>query len=111
MGKETVAKNRHKRFEQKCDSLEEWFNKMVVLYGLKKAEKMRSQLTVNKSTRYYNTPGRIMPGTVFLYKNERYVVSGQLSEGQYYRAVGCGKRNFPARDCIIIQRNVGLVYL
>lgn len=109
--KKTVAKNRHKRFEQEDNSLEEWFNKMVALYGLKEAEKMRSQLKVNKSTRYYNTKGRIIPGAIFLYNNKRYVLSGQLANGKYFRAVGCGNRNFPSKDCTILQRNSGLVYL
>ena len=106
-----VAKNRKARFEQKGDSLETWFNNQVVLYGLKAAEIMRSQLIVTKSTRYYNTPGRIMPGAIFLYKNKRYVLTGQLANGAYYRAVGCEKQNFPAQECVILTKNTGLVYL
>jgi hypothetical protein len=106
-----VAKNRHKRFEQEVDSLEEWYAKQVALYGIKKAEKMRSQLTVTKSTRYYNTLGRIMPGAVFSYYGDRYVLSGQLANGAYYRAIGCGNKNFPSKHCAILQRNSGLVYL
>lgn len=106
-----VAKNRKKRFEQESDSLEDWFNKQVALYGVKAAEKMRSQLKVTKSTRYYNTPGRIMPGAAFLYEGKRYVLSGQHCNGAYYRAVGCGKQDFPSKKCTIIQRNSGLAYI
>ena len=106
-----VAKNRHKRFEQEIDSLEEWFNKVVALYGLKEAERMRSQLKITKSTRYYNTKGRIMPGAVFLHDDKRYVLSGQLANGAYYRAVGHGTANLPSKKCTILQRNSGLVYL
>ena len=106
-----VAKNRHKRFEQECDSLEEWFNKMVALYGIEEAEKMRSQLKVTKSTRYYNTKGRIMPGAVFLHNGKRCVLSGQHNKGTYLRAVGCGKQDFPISKCTVILKNSGLVYL
>lgn len=109
--KETVARNRRARFEQKGDSLEDWFETQVTLYGLKEAEKMRSQLTVVKSTRYYNDKKRIMPGATFLYKNKRYVLSGQLSNGAYYRAVDYGNQNFPAKECIILAQNTGFVYL
>jgi hypothetical protein len=106
-----VAKNRHKRIEQEMDSLEEWYAKQVALYGIKKAEKMRSQLKVTKSTRYYNTKGRIMPGAVFLYNGKRCVLSGQHNKGAYLRAVGCNKKDFSESKCTIIQRNSGLVYL
>ena len=106
-----VAKNRKARFEQKEDSLEDWFNKQVQTLGEKAAEKLRSNLTVTKSTRYYNTPGRVMPGATFLYEGKRYVLSGQLANGTYYRAVNCGNKNFPSRDCQLITHNNGLVYL
>ena len=111
VGKAVVAKNRHKRLEQNDNSLEEWFNKVVALYGIKKAEKMRSQLNVTKSTRYYNTKGRIMPGTIFLHNGKRYVMSGQANNGMYYRAVGYGKQNFQSKQCIILQKNSGFAYL
>lgn len=106
-----VAKNRCKRFEQEIDALEDWYNKQVALYGIKKAEKMRSQLKVTKSTRYYNTPGRIMPGAVFLCNGNRYVLSGQHCNGTYYRAVGFGTKDFASKQCILLMQNSGLVYL
>ena len=106
-----IARNRKARFEQKDNSLEEWFKNQIALHGLETAEKMRSQLDVIKSTRYYNDKNRVMPGAVFLYKGKRFVLSGQITNGLYYRAIGQGKRNFPARECTIIQQNDNLVYV
>lgn len=97
-----VCKNRHKRFEQKGPSLEE--------YAAEHPENA-AKLTVKKSTRYYNNPERLMPGTVFLYKGERYVLTGQLTGGKYYRALRQGNQNFPASQCRILQHNGGLVYV
>lgn len=107
---ETVAKNRKCRFEQRGDSLDILFTKIVKEHGLKEAESMRSRLSVKKSTRYYNTLGRVMPGAVFYYKGERKILSGQFSKGQYYRAIG-ERTNYPARDCRIIKMNEGLVFV
>ena len=97
-----VCRNRHKRFEQKGDSLEEFRQKYP---------DQVSRLTVTKSTRYYNDADRLMPGAVFLFDGERYVLQSQLTGGRYYRAVGCEKRNFPAAKCTIIRENAGLVYV
>ena len=106
-----IAKNRKKRFEQEIDSLEDWFNKMVALYGLKKAEKMRSQLKVTKSTRYYNTKGRIMPGAIFLYDGKRQVLLSQQGRGKYYNTYNKNYKSIPVPKCKIILHNTGLVYL
>jgi 5-methylcytosine-specific restriction endonuclease McrA len=97
-----VCKNRHKRFEQKCDSLEEFRDSHPDEI---------CRLTVKPSTRYYNDPKRDLPGAVFWYKGQRYVLSGQLSNGKQYRAVGCGTQNFNALRCNITERNKGLVWL
>lgn len=105
-----IAKNRKARFEQKTDSLETWFAKTAEQYGLQTTERLRSRLTVKQSTRYYNTPGRILPGAVFYYRGERKVLSGQHSYGQYFRAVGDSKE-YPARECHIARRNTGLVFV
>ncbi|MBQ7739255.1 MAG: hypothetical protein IJT59_06350, partial [Desulfovibrionaceae bacterium] len=48
LGKERVATNRRPRFGQKGFALSDWFDEQVKLYGLKTAEKLRSQLTVKK---------------------------------------------------------------
>ena len=107
----TVAKNRKKRMDQKDNSLAEWFADMVKVHGIPEAERMRSRLSVKKSTRHYNTKGRIMPGTVFQYCGKRYVMTGQISGGLYYRAYECGDQNFPSRKVRIIHKNRGLVYV
>ena len=107
----TVAKNRKKRMDQKDNSLAEWFADMVKVHGIPEAECMRSRLSVKKSTRHYNTKGRIMPGTVFQYCGKRYVMTGQHTRGLYYRAYGCGDQNFSSRKVKIMQQNGGLVYV
>lgn len=106
-----IAVNRHKGFEQKEDSLEDWYDFMVQQYGKEQADTIRSRLTVTKSTRRYNSPNRVMPGAVFLYKGHRHVLKGQLTGGQYYRAEDAGNTNFPAKDCNIVYRNTGLVFI
>ena len=107
----TVAKNRMKRTEQKGDSFTEWYEAAVEKHGRREAGRMRSQLTVRKSTRSYNTPGRLLLGTVFTYQRKRHVMTGQLTGGKYLRAEGCRKKNFLAVDCKIISQNAGLVYI
>jgi len=111
LNKETVAKNRNKRTEQKTDSLAEWYQSQVHLHGKKEAERLRSILTVEKSVRRYNNKNRLMPGTVFVYRGMEYVLSGQLSGGQYLRAIGDAKTNYPVKDCIIRTQNAGLVFV
>lgn len=106
----TVAKNRKKRMDQKTDSLEEWYADMITVHGKVQADAMRSGLTVRKSTRYYNASGRMMPGAVFLYEGKRYVMTGQITNGKYYRAYGQEKRNFPAAKVRILRNNAGLVF-
>ena len=106
----TVAKNRKKRMDQKTDSLEEWYADMITVHGKAQADAMRSGLTVRKSTRYYNAPGRMMPGAVFLYEGKRYIMTGQITNGKYYRAYGQEKRNFPAAKVRILRNNAGLVF-
>lgn len=101
LGKKAVCKNRHKRFEQTTDSLEE--------FALKNPDAIPF-LTVKKSKRSYNSLGRTLPGSVFLYQKKRYVMSGQLSNGKYLRAYGSGEENFPASKCTIVRNNTGLVY-
>lgn len=106
-----IAKNRKKRMEQKSDSLDEWYADMVIRHGIEQADTMRSKLTVTKSTRYYNTPGRIMPGNVFRYEGKRYVMTGQLTNGKYLRAYGTDKKNFSVAKIQILQKNTGLVFV
>ena len=110
LGKETVAKNRHKRMDQKEPSLEEWFNAMREKYGEKEAETIRSRLIVKRSKRSYNNLKRPIPGSVFLFDKKKYILSSQLTNGKYYRGEGCGNINFPASKCTILKFNEGLVY-
>lgn len=112
-----VAVNRKKRMgqtgrkdNQTKDSLADWFTKMVHLYREKEAEHLRSRLTVKKSQHSYNDLKREMPGAEFIYENQRYILSGQLTNGKYYRAVG-STQNFPAAKCRIRRHNRGLVFV
>lgn len=106
-----VAKNRKKRIEQKTDSLYEWYQAQIAAIGETEARKLLNKLEVIKSTRRYNDPNRPMPGSIFIYNKKGYIYSGQLSNGQYYRALGDNKTNYPARDCEIVTKNKGLVYI
>ena len=102
----TVAKNRKPRFEQKDPSLAEYIESCPP----ECRHQILSSLQVIPSKRYYNTKERDLPGTVFYFQGHRYVKSGQSSGGSSLRAVGAGKRDFPARQCRII-RSGGLVYI
>lgn len=108
---ETVAWNRKKRMDQKNDSLEDWYFKQVRLHGQKEADRMRSRLKVKISQRRYNDLERMLPGAVFLYKGERHVMSGTLTGGKYLRAVGDNKTNYPVKECRIVKKNQGLVFI
>lgn len=97
-----VCKNRHKRTDQKTDSLEEFRKKHPSDIKL---------LTVKGSKRYYNSPDRLFPGIVFMYMGKLHVMSGQLTNGKYLRAVDDCKINYPTTQCQIVRKNAGLVYL
>lgn len=113
-----VAQNRKRATEQregnkknKKPSLEDWFMKMEKQYGTKEAERMRSQLTVKKSWRRYNTPGRILPGAVYLYKGKRHIMQGQQNYGYYvYPEDGGREAKVPAKDVKFVSYG-GLVYV
>ena len=96
-----VAKNRKPRFEQRGKALS----------SLCLPREDVSRLTVKKSRRYYNNPGRLMPGAEITYEGTRHIVTGQLSGGQYFRVYGGGTKNVPASKCRVIRKNVGLVYV
>ncbi|MGN0485546.1 MAG: RRXRR domain-containing protein [Lachnospiraceae bacterium] len=111
LGKTIVARNRRKRMDQKEDSLHEWYLKMKSQLGIAQAKTLQQTLTVQKSIRRYNRIERLMPGTVFFRNGTRLVLSGQLTGGNYLRAVGDGKTNHPTRFCRIAKENTGLVFL
>ena len=106
-----VAKNRKKRMDQKTDSLEDWFTDMAKQHGYATASRMLSRVRLQKSTRYYNAKCRMMPGAIFIYRKKRFVMTGQLTGGAYYRAYGHGMKNFPVKAVQIIRENAGLVYV
>ena len=68
-------------------------------------------MQVVKSTRYYRDKNALSPGTLFLYKNNIYVLSGSITNGQYLRAFGDSKTNYPTKNCKILKENTGLVFL
>lgn len=96
-----VAKNRHKRFEQTDDSLEE--------FAINNPDKV-SKLTVRKSTRSYNNLDRVMPGTKFLYKGKEYILVSQKDNGFYYKGYDM-KSYVKSKDCRVIKHNQGLVFV
>ena len=107
----TVAKNRKLRMEQKGPSLMDWYLLMVSQHGAKEADRMCFRLQVAKSTRHYNTEDRVLPGAIFEYQGKRHVLCSQLTGGSYYRVVVGGTKNCPSKQCRILQRNTGLVFL
>lgn len=111
LGKQKVATNRKPRFEQSGDALSDWYEKQVQRYGKREADKMLSVVTVKKSTRFYNVSNRLMPGTVFDYNGQRYVMSGQLTGGKYLRAYGDTKTNYSVLKCRVLRKNEGLVFI
>lgn len=106
-----IATNRKPRFEQSGNSLSDWYEKLAQECGKHETDKMLSALTVKKSTRSYNSKDRLMPGTVFDYNGQRYVMSGQLTGGKYLRAYGDAKTNYPAPKCRVLRKNEGLVFI
>lgn len=110
-GKTTIAKNRKPRFEQKGDALSNWQSKIAEEYCELTARQSVSQLSVKKSYRRYNALDRIKPPTVFLFNGKKYLLSGQLTNGTYYRAFGEGNRNFPSRNCEVISSGRSLTYM
>ena len=87
-----VAKNRTSRFEQKGDSLSQWHDKIAKQYGKAKAQRMVSQLEVTKSMRRYNSLKSDLPGTIFRYQGNSFLLTLLLSKGLYYRTFGQGKK-------------------
>ena len=106
LGKTVIAKNRRPRFEQdkKYSGLNEWYDSLCKKVGFSEARKQLSKVKTVKSTRRYNNLFRNLPGTVFYHNNIRYVITGNTTNGYYFRAYGQGERNFRADECTIIAR-------
>ena len=111
-GKKIVAKNRKPRFEQdkKVPAISDWYEQLCNEIGCQQARVELSRIRVTKSFRRYNDVGRTLAGAMFVFRNQRHVMTGSLTNGQYYRAYGQGQKNFPARNCTIVQRK-SLVYV
>lgn len=103
-----IAKNRKKRMEQKVDSLAEWYEDSICKLGKAETLKLISRLTVKKSQRSYNKPGRLLPGTVFRHEGKRHVMTGQLTNGAYLISEGV---RYPAKKCEVVSKNGGFVYM
>ena len=98
-----VAANRHKAFEQKTMSLDEY----VANGGI------TSNLTVLTHKPTYQRPNRIMPGSIFLVENERKVLhaSRGLHNGKPdYYAFEDGTKATPKQSKNILK-NSGLVFV
>ena len=108
-GKTVVAKNRRRRLEQDGQSLHEWYLEQKQKYGKAEAHRLQQGLRVTPAKKYYNNLNRVMPGARFIYRGEEYVLTGQVTNGQYYRAYGQGTKNFPASQCVVLRQNEGLV--
>jgi hypothetical protein len=101
-----VAHNRHKRTGQantkkKWDSLAEFRSQHPQLV---------SKLTVKKSTRSYSNTKRALPGAIYEYKNKRYILKGQKDNGTKWCGYG-EKEYIPSKDCTVIKKNSGLVFV
>lgn len=108
---EKIATNRRPRFEQKGDALSDWYAKQVIKYGKEYADRLLGTVTVKKSVRSYNSMDRIMPGAVFYHNGKRFVMTGQITGGKYYRAYGDSKTNHAASECQVRKHNEGLVFV
>lgn len=111
LGKQKIATNRKPRFEQTGDAISDWYEKQLKTCENGEVGKLLSALKVKKSSRFYNSKGRLMPGTIFFYNGQRHVISGQLTGGRYLRAYGDTKTNYPISKCKILKHNEGLVFI
>ena len=112
VGKKTVAKNRKPRFEQSktVPALSDWYESLCEKAGIAEARQQLSRIKAEKSKRRYNNKERVLPGAIFQYRENQYVLTGNLTNGQYFRAYGYGEKNFPASQCTIVTRK-SLVYV
>lgn len=106
-----VAKNRNKRTEQKTISLKEFRREFLHTYGRTKYNKMLGKLKVTKSTRRYKQKRDLSEGCVALYNKKRFVVTGSSGAGKYVRLLGLGTKDINIKNCKLLKKNEGLVYL
>ena len=96
-----VARNKHKRTEQKTDSLEEF----RLAYP-----KEVGRLTVSKGCAKYKDPKRILPGAIFIVMGKRMVLQGRHGKSRtgkpnYFEFIGKG--NFTPTKCTFVHRGGG----
>ena len=107
LGKKVMAQNRHKRCEQKTDSLEEFRRKHPNKVG---------QLEVQKAKRLrYPPPKDVVAreGELWAYKGKRFVCHGTQNEGRYLYSPDlqelCGRKYISPKECVRILHNEGIV--
>ena len=88
----------------------DWYESICEEIGESKARQQLSLVKAEKSLRRYNNKERVLPGTIFRHERKQYVLTGNLTNGQYFRAYRQGIKNFPAKQCIVVARK-SLVYV
>ncbi len=102
-GKIIVAKNRHKRMGQTADSLQDLIEK--------EGKQILSRLRVLPGKKVKRSKFNLFrKGDIILYKGKRYVVKGY---GEMGRRLGfVNEKNYvPTKDCQLLSRSSGMVYL
>ena len=100
-----VAHNRHKRTGQ-ADTKENWDS---LAEFRAKNPKAVSKLTVKKSTRSYNEPGRVLPGATIRYNGNNYILKGNHNDR--FILFSIGGSGIPKSKCEIARHNTGLVFI
>lgn len=115
VGKVIVARNRHKRENQvKMPSLKGYREGLVTEFGKAEANKQLSLLSVDRSTKRIKTNPKEITASlscVIYYQGRREVVSGMLNRGTTLRLVGSAMKNVSLKDCKLLSRNTGIVFL
>jgi len=119
----TICQNRRKQFGQKNNSLKEFLEKNPqftnMIIDVNKVRKNSSfyrmvhssnMIFIYKGSKSFANRHRIMPGVEFLYQGKRYIADKQ-SKGKYFYSNNFGEKSIPIKDCIILKRNVGLVFV
>lgn len=101
-----VAVNRHKRFEQKSDSLEECRN----TYG----DTVTSKLVVKPHTTIYKNQNRWMPGSILMCDDKYFALkkthgTDKSHKPQYY--VDENDNFHYYKKCVFVAHNTGLVFM
>lgn len=72
---------------------------------------LRRALKSGKAKAGTTIRNRLLPGATFVYQGKPCIMTGQLTGGRYFWAAGYDKKNFPARNSLIVRQNQGLVYV